>query len=212
MNERVSAMDLRTIQDKLATHTPSIIGDESLKRYSLLIPLMEQHDELHILFEVRSYEMRRQPGEICFPGGKMDGQDSSTQVTAIRETSEELGISFKQIKNVQSYGYMVSPFGMKVDVYVGFLDCKEESFYPNKDEVAALFTVPLDYFLKTKPELHYVHMEVVPEESFPTSIIPYGENYQFPKRRYEEYFYHYHERVIWGLTARVLYDFIKKMT
>ncbi|KGP73451.1 NUDIX hydrolase [Pontibacillus yanchengensis] len=205
-------MDLRTIQDKLAKHTPSIIGDDALKRYSLLIPIMVKHDELHILFEVRSFEMRRQPGEICFPGGKMDDQDSSTQVTAIRETSEELGIKFKQIKNVQSYGYMVSPFGMKVDVFVGFLDCKEEAFNPNKDEVAEIFTVPLDFFLNTKPDLHYVHMGVVPEADFPTNIIPYGENYQFPKRRYVEYFYHYHGRVIWGLTARVLYDFIKKMT
>lgn len=199
------------IQQILETHTPSIIGHDNLTTYSLLLPLIEKEDGLHLLFEVRSLNMRRQPGEICFPGGKMDKTDKNTQVTAIREATEELGVQSKQIKDVYHFGYMVSPFGMKVDAYVGLLNCEEASLDPNSAEVEEVFTVPLAFFLNQDPDVHYVQMEVTPEEDFPFQSIPYGENYSWPKRQYKEYFYRYEGRVIWGLTARILLDFIKEL-
>lgn len=52
---------------------------------------MEREGKLHILYEVRSQDMRRQPGEVCFPGGRIEG-DETPEACAIRETEEELGI------------------------------------------------------------------------------------------------------------------------
>ncbi|MFC0523437.1 NUDIX hydrolase [Pontibacillus salicampi] len=204
-------MNRKSLMEMLVNHTPSIIGDDGLHSYALLLPLMEREDGLHLLFEVRSYEMRRQPGEICFPGGKQDADDADEKDTAVREATEELGVAASQINDVHSIGYMVSPFGMKVEAYAGVLQCTMEELTPNKAEVAEVFTVPLSFFLEEEPEIHYVQMEVTPEASFPFDLIPYGENYQWPKRRYPEYFYYYQGRVIWGLTARILHDFVKSI-
>jgi len=202
-------MNHKTIQDKLKQNTPSIIGQDNLKRYSLLLPLIEKEDGMHLLFEVRSLNMRRQPGEICFPGGKMDEEDAHPQETAVREATEELGVQSKRIKDVYSFGYMVSPFGMKIDAYVGLLDCNETELIPNQAEVAEVFTVPLEFFLETEPDVHYIQLDVRPEDDFPYHSIPNGENYKWSNRRYKEYFYHYGDHVIWGLTAHILHDFIK---
>ncbi|KGX93417.1 NUDIX hydrolase [Pontibacillus halophilus JSM 076056 = DSM 19796] len=202
-------MKKQTIQDTLKQHTPTIIGDDALRTYSLLLPLVEREDGLHLLFEVRSYHMRRQPGEICFPGGKYDPEDQGTKETAIREAVEELGIKPGDVRDVYELGYMVSPFGMKVEAYIGLLTCEEEELLPNPDEVAEVFTVPLDYFLDNNPVKHYVNLEVTPEASFPFHLIENGDQYSWPRRKYPEFFYEYDGRVIWGLTARVLYDFIR---
>ncbi|MFP3361046.1 coenzyme A pyrophosphatase, partial [Planococcus sp. SIMBA_143] len=54
---------------KLTHHTARILGAEDLYKYAILLPLMEKEDGIHLLFEVRAASLRRQPGEICFPGG-----------------------------------------------------------------------------------------------------------------------------------------------
>ncbi|NEU34154.1 CoA pyrophosphatase, partial [bacterium LRH843] len=63
--------------------------DEFLQ-FAVLVPLVQKQDELHVLFEVRAHHLRRQPGEICFPGGKIEPNDSTPQDAAVRETTEEL--------------------------------------------------------------------------------------------------------------------------
>lgn len=204
-------MDYKSIQNKLAGHSPQHIGHEQINWYSLLLPLIEKEDGMHLLFEVRSLNMRRQPGEICFPGGRVDQEDQNSEETAMREAVEELGIPTHLIKDVSSFGYMLSPFGMKIDAHVGVLDSTEDSLKPNPHEVEEVFTVPLEYFLRTEPEIHYIQMEVQPEEGFPYENIPNGKQYQWSKQRYAEHFYYYGDRVIWGLTARILYDFIKRL-
>ena len=50
--------------------------------------------------------LRRQPGEICFPGGKVEQDDVDQNQCAIRETSEELGIRESDIENVMPLDYM----------------------------------------------------------------------------------------------------------
>ncbi len=194
---------------KMIDHTPSIIGNNMLNHYSVLLPLIEKEDGLHILFEVRSFHMRRQPGEICFPGGKVDKQDRIPQDAAIREAKEELGITDKEITDVFPFDYMLSPFGMMVNTYVGFLDCTLNRIVPNPSEVEEVFTVPLSFFKNNPPKIHHVNFEIKPEEGFPFDLIANGEDYQWQMRKIEEYFYKYEGRVIWGLTAKILYAFIE---
>ena len=68
-------MEISKVIEKLAGRQPEILGHEQLLKYAVLLPLIEVHNETHILFEVRSMSLRRQPGEICFPGGKVDPED-----------------------------------------------------------------------------------------------------------------------------------------
>ncbi|MFZ3580089.1 NUDIX hydrolase [Virgibacillus sp. DJP39] len=200
-------MDLGTIQNKVKGHTSTVLGSENFSKYAVLLPLIQKKDDVHILFEIRSQNLRRQPGEICFPGGRMEEQDPTDQVTAIRETEEELGISSEQISDVSPLNYLVSPFGMIVYPHVGYIE-GFEFIKPNTAEVAEVFTVPLSFFLNTRPKIHSVHIKMEPEENFPLHLIAGGENYNWRTGKIDEYFYTYEDKVIWGLTAKILSHFV----
>ncbi|MEH7416637.1 CoA pyrophosphatase [Neobacillus drentensis] len=201
-------MDLDSVLNKLNGHTPKILGSERFSKYAVLLPLLQKEDGIHVLFEVRSLELRRQPGEICFPGGRIDAQDINEQDAAIRETVEELGINNLDITDVFPLDYMISPFGMILYPYVGYIK-NPEKIQPSPAEVGEIFTVPLSFLIHNKPEIYRVSLKAEPEENFPFELIPGGENYNWRARGMDEYFYRYGGKTIWGLTARILAHFIE---
>lgn len=200
-------METETIIAKLNEHKPSILGSEEFSKYAILLPLIQKVDGLHVLFEVRSLKLRRQPGEICFPGGKIDSNDKNEKSAAIRETLEELGLDQCDISDVFPLDYLISPFSMILYPYAGFIH-KPDSLRPNPSEVEEVFTVPLSFFLENQPQIHHVHLKPEPEENFPFDLIVGGENYPWQCRKMDEFFYLYENRVIWGLTAKILAHFI----
>lgn len=189
---------------------PEVFGFAELYKYAVLIPLVMVDDRLSILFEVRSHQLRRQPGEICFPGGKVDSEDRNEMATAVRETSEELGIPESDIEVLGSLGVLVPPVQIAIHTYIGQIKSSEE-IHINPAEVAEIFTVPLDYLLQTEAEAHDLQLCLTPTEAFPFEWIPGGKDYKFRERRIPEYFYFYEDRIIWGLTARILKQFIDKL-
>jgi 8-oxo-dGTP pyrophosphatase MutT (NUDIX family) len=201
-------MDLDSVLIKLNGHTPKILGSERFSKYAVLLPLLKKEDGLHVLFEVRSLELRRQPGEICFPGGRIDAQDLDEQGAAIRETVEELGINKQDITDVFPLDYMISPFGMILYPYAGYIN-NPEKIKPSPAEVGEIFTVPLSFFIHNEPEIYRVALKAEPSENFPFDLIPGGEKYNWRARVMDEYFYRYGDKTIWGLTARILAHFIE---
>ncbi len=201
-------MDRETVLKRLKNHIPKILGSESFSKYAILLPLLEMEDGVHVLFEVRSLELRRQPGEICFPGGRIDAVDLDEKDAAIRETMEELGVNKEQISGVYPLDYMISPFGMILYPFVGVIN-SPECIQPNPAEVGEIFTVPLAFFLNNAPEIYRIQFKPEPEENFPFNLIPGGENYNWQTRGLEEYFYRYGGKAIWGLTARILAHFVE---
>ncbi|ASK61842.1 coenzyme A pyrophosphatase [Virgibacillus phasianinus] len=200
-------MDAKVIQEKLKEHSSAILGSEKFSKYAVLLPLVQKNNETHVLFEVRSHKLRRQPGEICFPGGRIDRRDENDEACAIRETGEELGIKHDQISGVFPLDYVVSPFGMIVYPHAGFIH-DIESITPNPPEVGEVFTVPLSYLLKTPPKVYHVDVKVKPEDNFPFDLIAGGQDYNWRTGKIDEYFYFYEDRVIWGLTAKILAHFV----
>ncbi|MGM7637029.1 NUDIX hydrolase [Bacillus sp. Hm123] len=187
--------------------TSAILGNEHFSKYAILLPLIEKENEIHLLFQVRSFQMRKQPGEVCFPGGRIEELDKNELHTAIRETSEELGIQQSDITQTFPLDFIVSPFGTIIYPFVGSLP-SEDKLLPNRDEVEQIFTVPLDYLLHYSPKKYDIHFKVEPEENFPFDLIVGGENYNWQTRKMDEYFYLYEDKIIWGLTARVLKHFL----
>ncbi|MFX3623501.1 MAG: CoA pyrophosphatase [Ectobacillus sp.] len=200
-------MNIAKLTGQLQNRVPTILGSENFSRFAVLLPLIEKDNELHVLFEVRSLQLRRQPGEICFPGGKIDPDDRDEQHTAIRETSEELGIEENEVANVSPLDYMVSPFGTIIYSYTGLITAPEH-IKPNPSEVEEIFTIPLSFLKNTTPEVYKIYFKIEPEASFPFDLIAGGENYNWHTRTMDEYFYFYEDRVIWGLTARILKHFL----
>ncbi|WHY65274.1 CoA pyrophosphatase [Neobacillus sp. SuZ13] len=201
-------MELEPILSKLKNHTPKILGSEKFSKYAVMVPLIEKEDGIHVLLEVRSLELRRQPGEICFPGGRIDAQDLDEKAAAIRETVEELGVRNEEISNVLPLDYMISPFGMMIYPFVGYIKTPN-TIVPNPSEVGEIFTVPLSFLIKSEPEIYHIEFKAEPEVNFPFDLIVGGENYNWRTRGIEEYFYRYDGKVIWGLTAKILAHFIE---
>jgi len=200
-------LKLDYILTKLQKREPTILDYEKFKKSAILIPLLEKDNELHLLFEVRSFQMRTQPGDICFPGGRIEQQDKSPLHTAIRETTEELGIDEKSITEVIPLDYIVSDMGRIIYPFIGTLTSPEE-IIPHEAEVEEVFTVPLSFFLETKPERHTVKVHVQPDESFPFELIVGGKDYDWHVRQIDELFYKYEGKAIWGLTAKILTHFV----
>lgn len=202
-------MNINQIANTLLGRTPSILGHEKFIKFAVLLPLVEVKGDVHILFEVRSLKMRRQPGEVCFPGGKIEeGEDP--QEAAVRETSEELGIKESEILDVFPLDYMVSAFGTIIYPFAGKIS-NRNAIIPNEAEVGEVFTVPLSFFKKNQPDSYKINFQVEPEDGFPFDLIIGGENYNWQTRKMDEYFYRTNGKVIWGLTAKVLTHFIELM-
>ncbi|XP_049928742.1 peroxisomal coenzyme A diphosphatase NUDT7 [Epinephelus moara] len=123
-----------------------------LPKASVLIPLFVKNGELCTLMTLRSQELKRSAGEVCFPGGKRDPSDRDDVDTALREAEEEIGLPPDDVQVVCRLVPIVSKGGLLVTPVVGFIN---ESFcpHPNPAEVSAVFTVPLDFFTSDKD--HY---------------------------------------------------------
>ena len=190
--------------EELKKHTPSIIGLERCQQAAVGIPLIEKEDGFHILFEVRSRHIGRQPGDICFPGGRME-KGESPKDTAIRESAEELLIEPSRIEILgpmdifHTERQVIYPFAMRLLDYRG-------SF--SEAEVADTFTVPLDFFLKTEPESYLMRIPVPLQKDFPYERIEGGKDYGWRDRQELVYFYQYKDRCIWGITAKILKSFV----
>ncbi len=131
-------MDIGDITTKLKHYRPSILGREQYREYGVLIPIVEKdHGEPYILFEVRAMHMRSQPGDVCFPGGKIDSCDSDERQCAIRETSEELGIEQSAVSDVFPFDYLVSDTRI-VYPFAGRI-INPEQIQPNQSEVERVF-------------------------------------------------------------------------
>lgn len=200
-------MNLKKIRDVLSKKIPKPEGDYN--RFSVLIPLVCVEGNYHLLFEVRSDNLNNQPGEICFPGGKVEAQEKP-ETSAVRETFEELNIPKSAIKLLGPLDYIVTPYNSIIYPFVGKLEIKEPTrINYNKAEVARVFTVPLESLLKQKPKVHHIYVKVVPYEGFPYEWIQNGRNYKWKTGSYPVFFYNYGNNIIWGITARILKSFLE---
>lgn len=204
-------MFLDKLMKPLIENQPLFIGEETAFRSAVLIPLVQVNEEWHILFEVRSFTMRKQPGDISFPGGRIDSTDPDPLAAALRETHEELGIDPETVTNVQKLSpYIASPTFV-VYPFVGVIEYSQIIDGYNKDEVEEVFTVPIEWLLNYEPEMHLVSVKPTPAPDFPYEKIANGTQYQWGTRAIEEWFYDYGNYTIWGLTARILKHFIARI-
>lgn len=201
-------MNLNDIKNKIKKTTPKSIDDDL--SFSVLVPLIEIDGELNLIYEVRSKSIK-QPGDISFPGGKIE-KDESPKDAAVRETHEELGIKKENIEILSELDYATSKGGSFVHTFLGYIkntETKDINF--NKDEVSEVFYVPLSFFLENDPEKYYMNYFPKIEDDFPYHMVNNGKNYNWGSIRKSVYFYKYNEYVIWGLTAKITYNFIKKL-
>lgn len=185
-----------------------ILDQHKNHRSAVLLPIVDYQGEECLLFEVRSRNLTAQPGEICFPGGGIEPEDQSPQETAIRETCEELSLSKADIEIIGPLDILVTPFQFIINPFVARLT-DYQKIIPNENEVESVFYVPIDFFLNNPPQTYLTKVTIAPQPDFPTHLLPNGKTYNWRAGSYPVHFYQYQEYIIWGITARIVNNFVE---
>jgi 8-oxo-dGTP pyrophosphatase MutT (NUDIX family) len=153
---------------------------------AVLVPLVEREAGLTVLLTQRAATLKDHAGQISFPGGRIEPEDSDAWHAALREAHEEIGLS---ANCVEFAGYLpdhVVVTGFRVTPVVGFVS-PEYELRIAKSEVHDVFEVPLSFILDAAN--HKSRSRKLGELSIDVYDIPYG------------------ERNIWGATAGMLMTF-----
>jgi len=198
--------ELDALRARYEQHTPGLLG--ARRSYAVLCPLVEMPDGPHFLFEVRAAGLR-QAGEVCFPGGRMEPGETVARC-ALRETEEELGIPADEVQVLGESDFLCNQRGFLLRPVLGLVSpAGMASLRPSPAEVAEVFTVPLQFFRETAPEVH--SYDLVPQfpEDFPYETFGISPDYPWSRGRNDVPVWHYEGHIIWGMTARILRDIIQ---
>ncbi|HEX7079677.1 MAG TPA: CoA pyrophosphatase [Gammaproteobacteria bacterium] len=153
---------------------------------AVLMALVERPGGLTVLFTERAPHLAHHPGQVSFPGGRIDGPDEDAVGAALREAWEEIRLPPADVRVAGLLPRHVTGTGFMVTPVVGFVHGR---FRPSPDpaEVASVFEVPLDIIL-APGSLRTVRHE------------RHGTRFRVHELEYEG-------RLIWGATAAMLVTF-----
>lgn len=194
-------MNENEIKEIFKNRSVSIIGN--YKKSSVMILMIEENNNLFVLFEERSHKLRHQPGDICLPGGRIEKNETPIEA-AVREVCEELKLSKEDIKIIGEMDYFVSPYNT---IMYPFIASTKSYINGSEDEVERIIKIPLSFFLNNEPILYDLKIGPLLEDDFPYELINNGRNYKFSRGILKEYFYKYEDIVIWGFTAQIIKSF-----
>jgi coenzyme A diphosphatase NUDT7 len=201
-------MNLDKIKEAVLSERVGIIGEDTeYRKYAVTIPIVEVDNKLCILFQVRAKHLRNQPGEISFPGGRIEKGETSYHA-AIRETCEEIGLQMGDMESIGPTSILVTQHNRMIYPYVVFIkDYKKIKVSP--EEVDHVFYVPLEFLLNAEPLEKSVKIISQPEEDFfPYNNKEKAKEYKWDVGKNKIYFYKYNEYIIWGITAKILHNFL----
>lgn len=200
--------DMILLERTLKTRTPGLM--DSRRSYAVLVPLVEREGGYDVLYEVRASTLRRQPGEVCFPGGQMESGETPEEC-ALRETWEELGIPRERIRLLGRLDFIAHRANFLMQPVLGVVDSEAFSprLHPNPDEVEEFFLVPLSHLLETEPVECGRDLIIAPAEDFPYELIGIPRDYQWQQGHESIPVYPWQGRAIWGLTGRITRNLVQ---
>jgi 8-oxo-dGTP pyrophosphatase MutT (NUDIX family) len=178
---------LRAVLSPPFGEVPEIAHDET--EAAVLVPLFERDGDLHAVFTKRRDDLRRHPGEISFPGGRRDHPDETLAQTALREAHEEIGLPGERVEllgtlaPVRTFvtGYVIFP-------HVGLIEPGRE-WTLSPDEVALVLELSLPALVRGWA------MRPISRRGF----------------TFETDTYVVGDHLIWGATARILGDLLRRI-
>ena len=128
--------------------------DEILTPAAVLVPLVERDEGLTVMLTKRTAHLAHHPGQISFPGGRLEPEDQGDLTTcALRETEEETGLDRRLVRLLGRLDDYVTGTGFVITPLVGVID-PPFTLAPDSFEVAEVFEVPLAFVLdQTNHEL-----------------------------------------------------------
>jgi len=156
---------------------------------AVMLLLWPSQQQLQLLLTRRALHLRHHPGQISFPGGRIEDGELAIDA-ALRETEEEVGISATKIKVLGSLPAMSTSTGFIVSPWLGLL-AAPPTLQLQTSEVAAAFTLPLSYALSNE----------------------YRKQRWFsqPFRQQQLHFLPFQNQLIWGATAAILHQLAEQI-
>ncbi len=124
---------------------------------AVLVPLINRPDGLQLLLTERSADLPDHPGQISFPGGRLEPGDADHAAAALRETAEEIGLPPNKVSVLGQLASYETVTGYRVLPIVGWIDPPFE-LAPDPVEVADVFEVPLEFILDTANHQRHFRM------------------------------------------------------
>lgn len=178
------------IASQLAARAPHKLSGRHSGRAAVLMPILKQEDTLHFLLTQRTETVETHKGQISFPGGMRDSEEEPLVQTALRETREEIGLPESQIRILGQFDDYLSSTDLIVTPFVGWISPPLE-LSPNPEEVEEILEVPWSLFrdpgLCRTETLRRLGRDIL------------------------VYHYDFQGRDVWGLTARIIRDFLHLM-
>jgi 8-oxo-dGTP pyrophosphatase MutT (NUDIX family) len=170
---------------RMSSHTPVMLEtDARFPEAAVLLPITRS-EEPELVLTLRASGLSTHGGEVAFPGGRRDPEDPDLIFTALREAQEEIGLPPGLVEVVGPLSPLISKHGIKATPYVGLIPDFVE-YTPNDGEIAAVFSVPLDFFRQdVREHTHRIDYQ--------------GRSWYVPSYRFGEY-------KIWGLTAIMIVE------
>ncbi len=166
-------------------YRPPGAPNKQTKQAAVLINLFLKEKRLHTTFIKRSIYDGAHSGQIAFPGGQLERVDENLQDTALRETSEEIGLRVTSQEIVGQLSKLYIPVSdFCVTPYVACLKNAPKTYTPDPEEVGEVLEIPLE-------ELY------APSNLIKEKITVRGTTIQAPA--YQPY-----GHTIWGATAMIL--------
>nr|WP_210729452.1 CoA pyrophosphatase [Streptococcus ovuberis] len=195
---------LEPIKSLLNTYQPKPIHQKT--SYAVLLPLIKMDNHYHVLYQIRAQHIS-QPGEVAFPGGKVEAGES-LKAAAIRETAEELNIASDQIQILGEIDFLVSG-SRTVHCFVGEILIEDWQAITPNEEVERLFTLPLDMLLEDDPVYYSLTSTLTANGDFPFERITNGMGYPFKDFHRTIPFYDKLDENLWGMTALFTHRFVE---
>lgn len=170
--------------------TPGERGEKHLRPAAVLVPIVDR-PEPTVLFTLRTDHLPTHAGQVCFPGGRVHTDEETPIETALRETHEEIGVAHDCIEVLGFLEPYNTGTGYSVIPVVGFVH-PDHTLAPNRDEVAEVFEVPLDFLLDERNSVLTTRARAN-GEMMQTYQIAFGGH------------------IIWGATAQILMNFTGKL-
>ena len=178
------------IRGRLAELQPRRLEGGYARQAAVLMPFFEQDGEVRLLLTRRTDEVETHKGQISFPGG-MREKGETLELTAIRETFEEIGIAADSIEILGSFHDYLSITDVRVTPFAAMLR-PPFTVTPHDHEVAEVLRVPISLFLD--PERLFIEKDFIIEGKIAG-----------------DYSWFYGTHRIWGLTALIIHDFFEEI-